>query len=225
MRAGAILTLAAAALLCGPARAQDIPELSVGDPILTGKDAVDPVKKSRTPAPPPRGNVVQATYTEGNYFTVTLPLGWKKMNSSFSETARKKKVYGAELLGPAGAKGVTSRIGFFYYSPGNGLQKTSDEYVSAFSTAPAGAGADSGEYGKVRDEAVAGRSARLFDRIVFVSATQKGKRKKVPVYEYFAVIPASQGFYVLKYSAPKDIAKTNIKAFEDLLDSFVPLVK
>jgi len=215
-----LLTLAAAALLAGqaPLCAQEPPPLSVGEPILHGKDAEDPIKKSRTP-PPVRQQIVPNTYTEEKYFTVAIPLGWARKKSSFAEASRKKKVYGTEILGPAGAGGLASRISVFYYSPDSRLQKTPEEFVDSFSKPPAEAADKDGEYGKVREDEVAGYPARLFDRIVFQLVPPTGKkRKKIPVYEYFAVVPAKAGFFVLKYCAPKDIAKTGVKAFEGVLD-------
>lgn len=227
MKTAKLVLQVLAALLLFPVlpAAQEPPELSVGEPILSGKSAQE-TAKALAPKNPVLAPDSMPGSVEEKYFTVTLPDGWKKKSSAFGRAAKKKKVYGVEAAGPAGAEGLLARISVYYYSPGNLLQKTHEEFIKRHCEPPAGAGADAGEYGKVKDEELAGRPARCFDRIVFERVPPTGaKSKKVPVYEYFTVVPARAGFFVLKYYAPKNIAKANITVYEKLLDSFVPLVK
>lgn len=165
-------------------------------------------------------------YTEGSYFTVTLPAGWEKRDSAFGLSAKEKKVYGVEVFGPAGEEGIACAISVHYYAPGNLLHKTMEKYIKRHAQPVFEANIDGKQYGKVKAGEVAGHSAKLFERITYEYFPPEAiKQKKVAVYEHFAVVPAKAGFYVLKYHAPKEIAKANIKAFEDILDSFVPLAK
>lgn len=165
-------------------------------------------------------------YAEGSYFTVTLPAGWEKRDSPFGLPAGEKKVYGVEVFGPAGAEGIVCRLSVHYYAPGNLLYKTMEKYIKRHAQPALGANIDGKQYGKVKNGEVAGHGARLFERITYeYTPSEAIDQKKVAVYEHFAVVPAKAGFYVLKYYAPKNIARANIKAFEAVLGSFVPLAK
>lgn len=165
-------------------------------------------------------------YTEGTYFTVTLPQGWERRESAFGLTAKEKKVFGVEVYGPTNADNIFSMISVHYYAPGNIVHRTYEKFIKRNIQSALGANIDGKQYGKIKNGEVAGRGAKLFERITYEYIPPESiKQKKVPVYEHFAVVPAKAGFYVLEYYAPKEIAKTNIKAFEDVLDSFVPLVK
>ena len=165
-------------------------------------------------------------YTEGTYFTVDLPPGWEKRDSPFGLSAKEKKVFGVEVFGPASSDNIFTRISVYYYAPGNLLHKTYEKFIKVHSRPALGANLDGKKYGPVKNGTVAERKAMLFERFVFEYIPPESiKPKKVAVYEHFAVVPAKEGFYVLRYYAPKEIAKANLKAFEDTLNSFKPLVK
>jgi len=166
------------------------------------------------------------TYTEGTYFTADKPTGWEKRETPFGLSAEEKKVFGVEVFGPDSADGLAARISIHYYAPGNLVHKTFERFIKLHSGPALGASLDGERYGPVKDGLLAGRKAKLFERVVFEYIPPRSiKPKKVAIYERFAVVPAKAGFYVLRYHAPEDIAKANLKAFENMLKLFKPLMR
>lgn len=165
-------------------------------------------------------------HTEGTYFTVNLPAGWEKRDPPFGLSAKEKKVFGVEVFGPATADDISCRISVHYYAPGNLLHKTPEKFIKIHSKPVFGVNLDGKKYGPVKAGSVAGRRARFFERFVFEYIPPESvEQKKVSVYEHFAVAPAKSGFFVLRYYAPKEIARANLRAFEEVLASFKPLIK
>jgi hypothetical protein len=81
-------------------------------------------------------------------------------------------------------------------------------------------------YGKVADGLAGNYYAKVFERKVFEYVPKRSiNAKKVFVYEKFVVVPAKKGYYVLRYYAPMDLAKANIKFFDAVLASFKPLAR
>jgi hypothetical protein len=49
--------------------------------------------------------------------------------------------------------------------------------------------------------------------------------RKFPMDERYIVIPAKEGFYVLRYTASPDMVKRFEGVFQTVLNSFEPLIK
>jgi hypothetical protein len=165
-----------------------------------------------------------APYTREGYFTIVPPAGWTAGSDASALSDKEKKVFGAEFTGPASGE-IASRISVRYYAPGNLLHKTMERFIRLHSRPPFGVNTDKKVYGPVKDGLAGNYHAKVFERKVFEYVPAGSMdAKKTPVYEYFAVVRRA-GFYVLRYTAPADIAKANYKAYEAVLASFKPLVK
>ena len=164
--------------------------------------------------------------SEGGYFKVILPPGWGKIEQTFGLSSEEKKVYGIDVLGPSSEDGIGSKISVHYYAPGNLLHKTMEKFITTHAQPVLGVDLDGREYGQVKDDRVAGRDAKVFERRVYEYIPPHAiKPKKVGVYERFVVMPSNKGFYVLRYTAPEDIAEKYQGVFEKVISSFEPLIK
>lgn len=164
--------------------------------------------------------------SEGGYFKIDLPPGWSKAEQFFGLSAEEKKVYGIDLLGPVSPDNITSRIAVHYYAPGNIIHRTMDRFIKLNAQSALGANLDGEEYSPVKDEPAAGRPAKVFGRKTYEYLPPETiNPKKIPIREWFVVIPAKQGFYVLRYSAGEDIAEQYRDVFEKVVNSFKPLVE
>ncbi len=164
--------------------------------------------------------------SEGGYFKVALPSAWGKTDESFGLSAEEKKVYGINILGPSSNDGIASVIAVHYYAPGNLLHKTMERFITIHAQPFMGVNSEGEEYGPVRDALVAGRPAKVFERKIYEYLQPHViDPKKIAVYERYVVIPAQKGFYVLRYSAPEDIAEKYRGVFEKVISSFEPLIK
>ncbi len=164
-------------------------------------------------------------YTESGYFTVVFPEGWVLGARDQGVTQDEKKVYGREVFGPSSA-GIYAKIAVHYYAPGNELHKTPEKFIKLQSQPALGVNLDGQVYGKVKDGKAGNYYAKVFDRKVFEYEPKDALHpKKISIYEKFAVVPVKNGFFVLRYYAPMDIAKDSLKAYEDVLASFKPLLR
>lgn len=164
-------------------------------------------------------------YTEKNYFSVAFPPGWVEAGEGLGLSDEEKKVYGAEVLGPVSG-GFAVKIGVHYYAPGNLLHKTYEKFIKLHSKSALGANLDGKVYGKVKSGKAGDYYAKVFERKVFEYFPKNSMNPaKIHIYESFAVVPVKSGFYVLRYYAPLDLAKANLKAYEAVLASFKPLIR
>ena len=164
-------------------------------------------------------------YTEGGYFSVVFPQGWVKKEKALGLSDDEKKVYGTEFFGPV-ADGLAVRIGVHYYAPDNLVQKTPEKFIKLHSQSALGINLDGKVYGKVKPGKAGNYYAKVFDRKVFEYEPQNALHpKKIHIYESFAVVPVKNGFFVLRYYAPLDLAKASLKSYESVLASFKPLVR
>jgi hypothetical protein len=73
---------------------------------------------------------------------------------------------------------------------------------------------------------IAARPAKVFEKKVYEYTPPDAiNPKKVGVYECFVVMPSNKGFYVLRYTAPEDIAEKYQGVFEKVISSFEALIK
>jgi hypothetical protein len=142
------------------------------------------------------------------------------------QQAPEEKVYGTDIVGPAGAEGIAPSISVKYYARRNTLFRSAEEFVRIHSRPIVGLGASGDKYGPVTAIKLAGRAASRFERrkSAFTRPRQV-KNKKIPVFESYIVLPAKDGFFVLNYYSALSEAKANLPAFEGVTSSFEPLVK
>ena len=157
---------------------------------------------------------------EGGYYKINFPKGWQVSRSAVYDKA--EKVFGAEAVDPRGADGVPARISADYYTAGNLLFKNQQDYIDSNSK-PAVLALPDDKFGPVKTAEVAGRRASIFEKeSARLVPHGSPDAKKIPVLERTAVIPAKEGFYVVKLTAPKTRAADSLKLFEAALKSFRP---
>ncbi|MDA8131314.1 MAG: hypothetical protein M0011_07395, partial [Elusimicrobia bacterium] len=106
------------------------------------------------------------------------------------------------------------------------LQPTADKFIKLHSAPAIGVNLDGKVYGKVKEGKAGSYYARVFERKTYEYKPENALHpKKIHVYEKFYVVPVKNGFYVLSYYAPMDLAKANLKAFETAVSSFKPLTR
>lgn len=164
-------------------------------------------------------------YSEGKYFTFTVPPGWVKKDEGIGLSDGSKKVYGSDFFGPyRGNFGV--RMGVHYYAPGNALHPTYEKFIKLHSAPAIGVNMDKKVYGKVKSGKAGHYYAKVFERKTYEYDPPTALHpKKIHIYEKFYVVPVKNGFYVLRYYAPMDLARANLKSFEAAVKTFRPLVR
>ena len=161
------------------------------------------------------------TYTEDGYFTVAIPIGWNKIESSFGLSQAEKKVFGAEFWGPQDNSGITSIISIHYYAPDNLLHKTAEKFIATHSMPVLKTAPDEKTYGAIRIEQIHQCSTSVFDRQTFTFIPPHSmKQKKIPIYEKFYVLPVQNGFYVLKFYSSMSTTEKGLADFDNVLYSF-----
>lgn len=164
-------------------------------------------------------------YSEGKYFTITIPAGWVKKEEGAGLSDGSKRVYGSEFFGPyIGKYGVMMSV--HYYAPDNLVQPTYEKFIKLHSAPALGINMDGKRYGKVKSGKAGHYYAKVFDRRTYEYEPKNALHpKKIHIYEKFYVVPVKRGFYVLRYYAPMDLAKASLKSFEKSVASFKPLVR
>ncbi|MDA8131661.1 MAG: hypothetical protein M0011_09185 [Elusimicrobia bacterium] len=165
------------------------------------------------------------TYTEGKYFTFKVPDGWVKKEEGLGLSDSEKKVFGTDFFGPySGELGV--RLGVHYYAPGNPVQPTAEKFIKLHAAPAIGVNLDGKVYGKVKAGKAGNYYAKVFERKTYEYKPENALHpKKIHIYEKFYVVPVKNGFFVLNYYAPMDLARANLKSFETAVSSFRPLMR
>ena len=160
-------------------------------------------------------------YTEKGYFSISVPVGWTKVEETFGLSKEEKKVFGADFTAPAGRDGIAPRISVHYYAPGNVVHRSAEKFIEKHAQPALGFAEEGERYGPVRDGRVGSRPAKLFERtkVIFVPPRSIDP-KAVSMTEKFAVVPAKDGFFVLRLSIPEASAKAGIEVYESVLSSF-----
>ena len=158
------------------------------------------------PASPPKDLIMS------DAFEYALPAGWSRRPDADGS---------AVLLGPADANDVSALITLRHYPPGDADFDSFDAFVARQSAPPVFKSARPTE--KRPDITVAGRKAKAFarDGSEFVPPSSRDT-KEVPMREELVAVPASKGFYLLTYYAPRSLHRKNRGAFESVLKSFKP---
>jgi len=176
-------------------------------------------------AAPAPASAAGQPYTEGKYFSVTVPEGWVKKEKPLGLTDAEKGVFGSEFFGPVSGD-LAVLAGAFYYAPGNQVHPTPEKFIKLNAHPPLGINVDGKVYGPVKKGKAGNYYAQIFERKTFEYEPKTALHpKKIPVYESFAVVPVKNGFFVLRYYAPMDLAKASLKEYEAVLASFKPLVR
>jgi len=172
--------------------------------------------------------------SDGNYFKCLLPKGWSRYEApDYSRDA--SKVYGIEVV--QGRSEHRIGISVKYYAADNRLHKSAEKFIGIHSRPLFGGPEMEGEkYGLVKEILIKGGKAKIFERERYefedhVYNPVSGRYyepispRKFSMVERFVVLPAKEGFYVLRYKAPPDTVKSLEGIFQSVLNSFEPLIK
>ena len=129
---------------------------------------------------------------------------------------------GVTYLGPRDAHKLTVQINVRYIAPGNPSYADADAYLARLLKKPEFK-IPGWKKGPIEQTLVAGRKARRarLESSEFVPPHSR-KTKEVAMSEEHVVVPASKGFFVLLYYAPKTLAAKNHPVFQKVLDGFKP---
>lgn len=156
---------------------------------------------------------------DNNYFSCQVPADWSQERDKDKD--EEYKIYEVQLLSPKTGKAPTS-IFVSYYAKDNGDFNDYKDFVKRNSRNVAGETKSARElYEPVKDITLAGRKAQLLarERMVFLHPESKSD-ESVQLKEKLYVLPAKAGFYVLHFSAPKDLFLSNQSVFEKVAKSF-----
>jgi len=178
-------------------------------------------------------------YRAEECFTCEIPAGWSKEERLSGLSPDEKKVYGVILHGP-GYGAVPIKIYVHYYAAGNLLYRSPEHYIKVFSLPSLGIALEGDHYGPVTDETDLARAAKTFERLKNEylanpvpglpddedgKVYERGEMMAVPfpIRERFVVVPAEEGFYALRYSAPAEHFMDFLGVFTRVKQSFQPL--
>jgi hypothetical protein len=176
----------------------------------------------------------EAYISDGSYFKCLLPKGWSRNETpDYSHDAN--RVYGIEVY--QGSSEQKAGISVKYYAKDNSLHKSAERFINAHSRPVFGGQEGEGEkYGLVKEILIKGVKAKTFERVRYefedhVLDSASGRQyepinpRKFPMTERFIVIPAKEGYYVLRYKASTDAVKSLEGIFQRVSDSFEMSVK
>ena len=209
-------------------------------PVHGGAPHAPPTAPSNQPAAPahlppetpdPDGFVPVAV---GDYFTCDIPPDWSRFDnygSGFGLSNEEKKTYGFHLKAPESG-GIPVTIAIFYYAEGNLMYKSVDRYIRGH------APLEGSSSGGVKPATVAGREGMVFESLrsridpgSLGNAVSDDPRlhirpglnaKTISVKERFVVLPAKQGFFALRYTAPEGKFQEFLPVFEKVTQRFYP---
>ena len=163
-------------------------------------------------APVLASGLAPATVTLDASFACAAPAGWDVQRRSD----------GVILQGAREASGVSPLITIRYVSPDNKLYATADAYMRRVTAKP-DVPIPGWKTGAVTDAVVAGRRAkRVVSEVSDFVPPHALNTKEVPVREEQVAVPASRGFYVLVYRAPRASFDSRRPVFTRVLESFKP---
>jgi len=172
--------------------------------------------------------------SDGNYFKCLLPKDWSRYEApDYSRDT--SKVYGIDVF--RGSSEHRAGISVKYYAGDNKLHKSAEKFIGIHSMPVFGGPEKEGErYGPVKEMLIKGVKAKTFERVryefedhVYNPVSRRYYEpmnpRKFPMDERYIVIPAKEGFYVLRYKASPDTVKRLEGIFQTVLNSFEPLIK
>ena len=166
------------------------------------------------PAAGVQGKEFKAFSIDG-YFSCDVPQKWQLEKKTDQE---KMGVYKIELIAPDAQK-VPVTLYVSYFSNGNKYFKDYKDYVDSNSQDDMAAATD--KYSPVTDKILNKRKAFAFDREEkhYLHPDNKSD-ESVILKEKFYVLPAKEGFFVMHFSAPKEVYSKHLPVFERVARTF-----
>jgi len=162
----------------------------------------------------PEGEGFKAFSRDG-YFSCEVPENWRLEKKADQE---RMGVFQIELIAPDAEK-VPVTLYVSYFSKGNKYFKDYNDYVDSNSQDDMAAATD--KYSPVTTKTLDKRKAFEFDREEKHYLHPESKSdESVILKEKFYVLPAKEGFFVMHFSAPKDIFLKHLPVLERVARTF-----
>lgn len=168
---------------------------------------------------PAKGAAYKAYSMDNGYFSCQVPSAWAQQRDK--ERDEEYRIYELQLQAPkAGRLPTLITVGFYHKE--NPDFAGHQDFVDSNSKNALGETKSAREtYEPVKPVTLAGRKALLLarERLVFLHPESKSD-ESAPLKERMYVLPAKDGFYVLKLSAVKDAFPAALPVFEKVAKSF-----
>ncbi|MFA6317149.1 MAG: hypothetical protein WC943_06995 [Elusimicrobiota bacterium] len=160
---------------------------------------------------------------------MSLPEGWAQQTRAFGLSDEEKKIFGVTLTAPfdpSASEGSAPRMSAHYYAPDNLMDKTAEKYIRVH-TSPVPVGVHVfPALPEVKDGQFQGLLTEIFSNMTHERGPERRiDAKGIELWESFVVITPKEGYYALRYSAPKDRYAAGLPAFEAFIASFKPLLR
>ncbi len=161
----------------------------------------------------------KAYVMDNNYFSCNIPVGWDLQRDKDSD--EKYSIYEIELIAPVDGKAPTA-VFVSYYSRENTDFNGYANYISRNSKNILGETKSAREnYEPVKKIKLAKRKGfELSNETMEYLHPESKSDESVQLKEKMYVLPAKEGFYVLKFNAPKTEFLANLPVFEKIAKSF-----
>ncbi len=156
---------------------------------------------------------------DGNYFSCLIPADWSLNRDRDSD--EQYKIYEIQLIAPRSAKTPIS-IKVSFYAKDNQDFNDYKDFINSNSKNALDETRNAREkYAPVRKIKLNGREGFMLgsERLVYLHPETKSDESAL-VKERIYVLPAREGFYVLRYSAPKADYNAFYRAFLKVTESF-----
>jgi len=156
---------------------------------------------------------------DNNYFTCSVPADWSLERDQ--EKDEDYKIYEIQLLAPKSEKASTA-INVSYYAKDNEDFSDYQNFISRNSKNVLGETKSAREmYEPLKKVTLAGRKGfELSNEVMEYLHPESKSDESVQMKEKMYVLPAKEGFYVLKFSAEKTAFIANLPIFEKVAKSF-----
>lgn len=156
---------------------------------------------------------------DNNYFSCSVPATWTLERDK--EKDEEYKIYEIQLLAPEAEKAPTS-VFVSYYAKDNEDFNGHEDFISRNSKNVLGETKSTREtYEPLKKITIAGRKGfELSNEVLEYLHPQSKSDESVQMKEKMYVLPAKDGFYVLKFSAQKTAFLKNLPIFERIAKSF-----
>lgn len=172
-----------------------------------------------TPAAPKAAAQFKKYSMDHGYFSCSIPAAWSLEREK--EKDEDYRIFEIQLLAPGTDKAATS-VFVSYYAENNDDFDDYEDYIDRNSTNAMGeTKSDRENYDPVKKIKLGGRRAFELgrERFVFLHPETKSD-ESVQLKEKLYVLPAKKGFYVMHFSAPKDLFAENLPVFEKIAKTF-----
>ncbi len=161
-----------------------------------------------------QGPRLESTTVPGGAYAIGIPAGWEQ---TWTEAPAGRGLSELQLSAPGEQWPGYVNITVLHFAE---TQRTPERYLFDHQRAA------SGREGDVRtgfkEIVVAGRGAKVFEEAIVRYPPAGMSGDKVPSLVRHVVVPASRGFFVLKYDAPEGSAQEYQPVFDRFVESFAP---